>query len=76
MKRTASWLQRDLEEQARIYAITELVPRHLEEVKQRREAQIDKTMAAVNERLTSEITTGTIAPRSFRPGGPGRPTPV
>ncbi len=54
--RTASWLERDLEEQARIYAITELVPRHLDEVKQRREAQIDMTMAAVNERLTSEIS--------------------
>ena len=54
--RTVSWLQRDLEEQARIYAITELVPHHLDEVKQRREAQIDKTMAAVNERLTSEIS--------------------
>ena len=31
------WLKRDLEEQARINAITELVPRHLAEIKQRRE---------------------------------------
>jgi Domain of unknown function (DUF3883) len=46
----------DLEEQARSYAITELVPRHFVEVKQRREAQVTKTMAAVNERLTNEIS--------------------
>ncbi len=52
----ASWLKGDLEEQARSYAITELVPRHLAEVKQRREAQIDKTSAAVNDRLTTEIS--------------------
>src|SRR6266700_3239352 len=52
----ASWLKGDLEEQARSYAITELVPRHLAEIKQRREAQIDKTSAAVNDRLTKEIS--------------------
>src|SRR6266567_3805021 len=52
----ASWLKGDLEEQARSYAITALVPRHLAEVKQRREAQIDKTSAAVNDRLTTEIS--------------------
>ncbi len=46
----------DLEEHARSYAITELVPRHLAEVKQRREEQIDKTSAAVNDRLTTEIS--------------------
>ncbi len=45
-----------LEEQGRSYAITELVPRHLAEVKQRREEQIDKTSAAVNDRLTTEIS--------------------
>src|SRR2546429_3525774 len=49
------WLKSNLEEQARTYAITELVPRHFEEVKQRREEQINKTLAAVNARLTSEI---------------------
>ncbi|HLI32381.1 MAG TPA: helicase-related protein, partial [Solirubrobacteraceae bacterium] len=54
--RGASWLSGDLEGQARSYAITELVPRHLAEVKQRREAQIDRTIAAVNERLTTEIS--------------------
>ena len=54
--RTVPWLKSDLEEAARTYAITELVPRHFAEVKERREAQIDKTMAAVNERLTKEIS--------------------
>jgi hypothetical protein len=51
----APWLKRDLEEEARSYAIRELVPRHLDEVRKRREEQIDKTSAAVNERLTREI---------------------
>src|SRR5207248_5490490 len=54
--REAAWLKADLEEQARSYAITTLVPRHLEDVRQRREEPIDKTMAAVNERLTNEIS--------------------
>jgi SNF2 family DNA or RNA helicase len=54
--RAAPWLTSDLEEQARSYAITELVPCHLAEVKQRREEQIDKIMAAVNDRLTKEIS--------------------
>jgi hypothetical protein len=54
--RHASWLSSDLERHARDYAITQLVPRHLAEVKQRREAQINKTMRAVNERLTKEIS--------------------
>jgi superfamily II DNA or RNA helicase len=54
--RNTGWLKEDLESEALSYAITELVPRHLSEVKQRREEQINKTMAAVNERLTNEIT--------------------
>ena len=53
--RQAAWLQGNLEERAKAYAITELVPRHFAEVKARREAQITKTLAAVNERLTTEI---------------------
>src|SRR5579883_1427333 len=48
--------QGDLEARARSYAITQLVPRHLAEVRQRREEQIDRTVAAVNERLTKEIS--------------------
>ncbi|GHO88027.1 helicase-related protein [Dictyobacter formicarum] len=54
--RQASWLNSSLEEQARTYAIGHLVPRHLEEVKERREEQIDKTEAAVRERLVKEIS--------------------
>src|SRR5207245_10914446 len=54
--RAAPWLKNDLEELARTYAITELVPRHLAEVKRRREEQINKTIAAVNDRLTKEIS--------------------
>src|SRR6266567_2858259 len=50
------WLKSDLEEQERTYAITELVPGHFEEVKQRREEQITKTLGAVTARLTSEIS--------------------
>ncbi len=54
--RDIPWLKSDLEEQARTYAITELVPRHFEEVRQRREEQITKTLTAVTARLTSEIS--------------------
>ncbi|MDQ6662367.1 MAG: DEAD/DEAH box helicase, partial [Chloroflexota bacterium] len=49
-------LKGDLEAIARSYAVTELVPRHLEETRQRRETQITKTMVAVHERLTKEMS--------------------
>ncbi|HEY1353447.1 MAG TPA: helicase-related protein [Ktedonobacteraceae bacterium] len=52
---SVSWLACDPEQQARTYAIERLVPRHLAEVKERREAEIKKIMRAVNERLTKEI---------------------
>jgi ERCC4-related helicase len=45
----------DLEAQAKRYAVTQLVPIHLQEVKQQKEALIDRTIAAVKERLTKEI---------------------
>ncbi|MGC9371617.1 MAG: helicase-related protein, partial [Paracoccaceae bacterium] len=52
----ADWLSGEaLEERAVAYAIEHLVPRHLAEVRQRRETRIDKTLAAVHERLTKEI---------------------
>ncbi len=54
--RNAPWLTSNVEEQARSYAITTLVPQHLAEVRQRREEQINKTIAAVNDRLTKEIS--------------------
>lgn len=45
----------ELESRAVTHAIAELVPRHLSRVRERREALIDKTLAAVQERLTKEI---------------------
>jgi hypothetical protein len=52
----AGWLgSEELEDRAAAYAIEHLVPRHLEQVRQRREELVDKTLAAVHERLTKEI---------------------
>lgn len=49
------WLHQDLESRATSYAITNLVPRHFKEVKDRNEELIVKTIAAVKDRLTKEI---------------------
>jgi len=49
------WLTGDVEDRVRSFAIGELVPRHLEEVKGRRLEEIEKTEAAVKERLRREI---------------------
>ena len=38
-----------------VHAIAEVVPEHLQEVRARRIAWIDKTRAAVKDRLTKEI---------------------
>lgn len=51
----SSWLQEDLEAIATSHAITELVPRHLEEVRERRLPEIDKVEAEVTDRLKREI---------------------
>lgn len=55
----APWLQgsaaQSLEQQALAHASTHLVTEHFEEVRQRREQQVDKTLAAVHERLVKEI---------------------
>jgi superfamily II DNA or RNA helicase len=50
------WLKSDLESVIVGHAIATLVPKHLEEVRTRREALVTKTMAAVKDRLTKEIT--------------------
>ncbi len=50
-----AWLQGPLEERARTLAITDLVPRHLDEVKERRIADLDRVEAAVKERMRREI---------------------
>jgi superfamily II DNA or RNA helicase len=52
---SADWLTRDLESGARSFAIRELVPGHLQEVKARRDESVTRTRAAVHARLTSEI---------------------
>jgi hypothetical protein len=50
------WIGRDLEQQALGHAIAQIVPAHLQEVKGRRLELIEKTRAAVKDRLTKEIT--------------------
>lgn len=51
----ASWIGRDLEGKAQAYAIARVVPEHLAEVRDRKLALLDKTEAAVKDRLTKEI---------------------
>ncbi|MCL6741773.1 DUF3883 domain-containing protein [Sphingomonas sp. RB56-2] len=52
----APWLSDDVERRALGYAISELVPQHLEEVRTRRLAEVDKVEREVRARLTREIT--------------------
>lgn len=51
----SDWLGGDLENQARRYAISQLVPDHLKEVRTRREHFLDKTRDQVYSRLKREI---------------------
>ena len=51
----ASWITQNLEQQALSHASTHLVPEHFDEVRLRREKQVDKTLTAVHERLVKEI---------------------
>ena len=50
-----AWITRDLEQKAVAHAIAQVVPEHLQEVRGRRLGWIDKTRAAVKDRLTKEI---------------------
>jgi SNF2 family DNA or RNA helicase len=50
------WITRELEQKAQGYAIGNVVPEHLQEVRSRRVEWTDKTRAAVKERLTKEIS--------------------
>src|SRR5690625_4279433 len=52
----AEWLTGDLERQAMDYAIANLAPQHFAEVRRRKEELISKTISAVKDRLTKEIT--------------------
>jgi hypothetical protein len=49
------WIGRELEKKAQEHAVTRVVPEHLAEVRKARVDLIDKTEAAVKERLTKEI---------------------
>ena len=51
-----TWVNRELEQKARGYAIAQVVPEHLAEVRSRRLDLIAKTEAAVQDRLTKEIS--------------------
>ncbi|NLK08089.1 MAG: DUF3883 domain-containing protein, partial [Firmicutes bacterium] len=53
--RNQVWLQTDVEEIAKGYAIVNIIPEHLKQVRDRKLALIDKTIRAVKERLTAEI---------------------
>jgi SNF2 family DNA or RNA helicase len=48
-------LPTDIEAEATKYAISQIVPQHLQEIKQHKEELIDKTLVAVKDRLTKEI---------------------
>jgi SNF2 family DNA or RNA helicase len=49
------WVGRELESKAQAHAIAKVVPEHLAEVRDRKIALLDKTEAAVKDRLTKEI---------------------
>lgn len=51
----SDWINDNLESMALSHATQKLVPEHYAEVKERRERQADKTLAAVNDRLVKEI---------------------
>lgn len=51
----SDWIRADQEQRALALAAATLVPEHFEETATRRIAHVDKTLAAVHERLTKEI---------------------
>ncbi len=51
-----AWITRALEQKAQSHAIAQVVPDHIAEVRGRRLTWIEKTRAAVKDRLTKEIT--------------------
>ena len=51
-----AWIDRDMEKKAQGYAVVNVVPEHLAEVRDAKLALIAKTEAAVKDRLTKEIT--------------------
>src|SRR5262249_2184593 len=55
-RQECGWITRELEQAAQSHAIAYVVPEHLDEVRTRRIEWIEKTRAAVQDRLTKEIT--------------------
>ena len=51
-----SWIDREIEKKAQGYAIAQVVPEHLQEVRGRKLKLIARTEVAVKDRLTKEIT--------------------
>ncbi|MEZ4503014.1 MAG: helicase-related protein [Dehalococcoidia bacterium] len=51
-----AWITRELEQRAMRHAIAEIVPQHVTEVRDRRLGWIEKTRAAVKDRLAKEIS--------------------
>jgi len=49
------WINSNIEQLALAHASDRIVPEHFREVKERREAMVDRTLAAVRERLVKEI---------------------
>ncbi len=52
---SADWIKKDLEATALAHSSDKLVPEHFDEVRARREEQVDKNLAAIHERLIKEI---------------------
>ena len=50
-----AWIAAGIEQKALSHAIAQVVPGHVEEIRSRRIASVEKTRAAVKERLTREI---------------------
>ena len=55
-RQECAWINRELERKALGYAVANVVPEHLREVRSQKLGLISKTEAAVKERLTKEIT--------------------
>ncbi|MDE2655237.1 MAG: helicase-related protein [Gemmatimonadota bacterium] len=51
-----AWINGDIESRAEAYAVEHVVPQHLTEIREARKAAIDRTEAAVKDRLTKEIS--------------------
>lgn len=53
--KTQEWLMQGVEDRAKQYAVTDIVPKHFKEVQAHKQAMVEKTRKAVRERLTAEI---------------------